>query len=915
MSGVRRLLAALLRRPWILALAVLAAVAALYAYPPRFAHTPSRYQIDVPGFFRHVNLDYPGLGLVKTAVLTGDYDRAVDEYLRWRETAANRPRFFFDPNDGELGQELRETYRDQVAESVEVADHLLRDQLRFEGHVFRLTDPPNYFPKRWGRVATKIGRLFGVDVSRTRPLEDILVNSFEFVTRNLAIAYLATGDERYARRFCAWFRNWTAAASPLPDPYLAGDVTHPQAYFMFTVARRAISWLHAYDAFQKSSCLDPKTRFDILRQILAHVLYVDASMGDALAGRGREENRAFWLRYYNAPLVTASRQASTLVMFPELKTRDVMLGNAFRMLERYFDNYVTAEGHEPERDSGYHMGAFVYTMDLAIIAGLNGVTVPARLKQRLEQTVEVLLRIIQPNGYLPAAGNISLAVEPGGYFALGAAVFGRGDFAYFVPERLDIETYMTLRRWRKRPAHAAVPPRRPRLESDALPSTGFYVMRSGGGLAPADKRQPDESLYLFFDLAPSHGHTHYDALNIIIAGYGSRPPYNLLDESGVGQNWAVNPHTAYYFSARAHNLISIDGKEPPSWNGDPAPVLRKWWSTSFVDVVSAGYGKRYRENEVVRSLVFVKGEYWILRDEIQGRGRHLLEQVFNFAPVVRTTRDGQRVRVHDIQIDVATKAAVPGYAGPRLLIVPADSARIAARLTDGWKWHPYFDGTLPPPGPFGDVPSPTLVYAMQADTATPAVFETILYPLRKGEARSVRVARLAASGDGAAAGRISGLRIDVGPSSVAARSGSAAKVDYFLTNGSPSSVVYDGAIELLGRHALLRSGPGRGFSLMCMIDGHALSAGEQRMVAVNRADACLNHKGGDAYVVESSAPVTLTLPVLNGASVMSARVRERGSRGPWRAVEARLRPGHSAVDIPIPFAGALHLDLGHSPKP
>src|SRR5439155_6206928 len=230
--------------------------------------------------------------------------------------------------------------------------------------------------------------------------------------------------------------------------------------------------------------------------------------------------------------------------------------------------------------------------------------------------------------------------------------------------------------------------------------------------------------------------------------------------------------------------------------------------------VSGSYGKRYRDNDVVRSVIFVKGEYWIMRDEVHGRGRHVLEQAFNFMPVVRNNPDGRPVRVHDVPIDRTTKSALPGYAGPRLLVVPADPAKVEARLTDGWKWHPSFLGTLPPPQPFGDVGSPTLVYAMRADTATPAVFETILYPLRQGEVRDVRVVPLAASGTE----RVSGLRIEVGPSSVPGRSAerNAPKIDYFLTNGSARSVTYDDAIELRGRHALLRSNPDRWFFLICM---------------------------------------------------------------------------------------------------
>ena len=114
MSLARRLGRALLGRRWILAVAFLVVASALYLYPFRPGHASSRYRIDVPGFFGHLNLDHPGLGTVKTAVRAGDYDLAIEEYLRWREESAWAPRYFFDPDDAELRQEVRRYYRDEV---------------------------------------------------------------------------------------------------------------------------------------------------------------------------------------------------------------------------------------------------------------------------------------------------------------------------------------------------------------------------------------------------------------------------------------------------------------------------------------------------------------------------------------------------------------------------------------------------------------------------------------------------------------------------------------------------------------------------------------------------------------------------------------------------------------------------------
>ncbi len=818
---------------------------------------------DEAAYFKRIDVDRPGLDAVREAVRREDYSAAKRAYFRWREEGEGRPRFFFEGRDPILRESVRSGFAAHSDEAMTVARHLLRGTLWFEGQAYSLSDPPSYFPRRPGRVVSRLARLLGWNPASHRVLEDILLNSFQVAAGSLGTAYLTTGDERFATKFCELVAAWRESASPLPDPYLAGDLTHPQAYYLFTVAARASAWLHGSHLIQGAECADTKFRFDVLRELVAHVDYVNDSLTDALQGRGVAVNLKFWRRPHNQPFVTAARQAAVLIMLPELRDRAAMLANALQYLDYYLTTHVTAEGHQAERDSTYHMGTFVYVAELALLARLNDVPLPSRVLAQLEASFDVMLKIVQPNGFMPAIGNTELSMDAGSHFALGAMLFQRPDLAALAGEHLDWPTYLATHRFAEE-RRILAEPGDVSLGSMPLPSTGFYVMRSGIAISPR-KRSPDgreDGLYLLFDLAPSLGHTHRDALNIIVSGYGSTPPYNLLDESGVGRNWAVNRWTPYYFSARAHNVLIIDRMPPPSWTGDPPPRLQRWVSTEAFDFVAGGYGAAYRGNTVTRNILFVKGDYWVLRDDVRGHTRHLLEQVFNFAPIVTWDARGHRRVKARYRLAADTKAFQTDYLGPNLIVMPTGSEHVRARVERGRKAHPSLAARATEPS---DVASPTLVYSASIDTSKGAAMEALLYPVPRGEHRRIEVAPLGVEPTSGAAG----TRVTIaGPTSE--------RVDYHLRGDGARTGRYGNAILFRGRQAFVRTRPGGDVDRICIVDGEEIAYRTLRLRVRAGGSACVTSEGPNAYEVLASGPVDIAAPT--DAAGQRPRIRYRR---PW----------------------------------
>ena len=88
----------------------------------------------------------------------------------------------------------------------------------------------------------------------------------------------------------------------------------------------------------------------------------------------------------------------------------------------------------------------------------------------------------------------------------------------------------------------------------------------------------------------------------------------------------------------------------------------------------------------------------------------------------------------------------------------------------------------------------------------------------------------------------------------------------------------------------------------CQLTGVRMGGtGERRITSLVDADVCVAQQRGDAYEVESSAPVTLHLPFAAGPDVVvSARIRKRGARDSWQRLPVRPDLAGNAVDIRIP---------------
>jgi len=223
------------------------------------------------------------------------------------------------------------------------------------------------------------------------------------------------------------------------------------------------------------------------------------------------------------------------------------------------------------------------------------------------------------------------------FLAIGAVLFQRGDFkkmaGLFPP---DAAWLVGSQGWDK---YRTLAEEEPTETSKSLPDSGYYVMRTGW-----DR----QAHYLNFDCGeiasgvpredtPSAAHGHADALSVEVSSFGTAV---IVDPGFYTYNGELGWHR-YFRETEAHNTVVVDGQSQAEyrgrlkWSHAPCTALHHWVSSESFDYVEGSHDGYTRLPQPVihrRAVVFVKPDYWFIRDELIGDGEHQVDRYFHFAP-------------------------------------------------------------------------------------------------------------------------------------------------------------------------------------------------------------------------------------------------------------------------------------------
>lgn len=619
----------------------------------------------------------------------------------------------------------------------------------------------------------------------------------------LGEAYVNTSDEKYARAFNDDLIHWVRFAA-VPKSSEAPSLTWQT---IEAGIRLGQTWLPAYHDFLSSPSFTDEARILFYKSVLEHARFLRANPSDVN-----------WL------LMEMNGLAHAGVMFPEFRESADWRAYAYNRLAQEMERQVYPDGAHYELSPLYHevsLRNFRYPLRLA---EANGIALPEGYRNGLEKMLVFVMYMTKPNGQRPAFNDTdpglgTRAQTPSNrVLREGADLFGREDFRFVA-------------------THGAkgTPPAQ---TSYAFPYAELFVMRSGW-----DK----DARYLAFDAGPyGANHQHEDKLSFELAAFDR----TLAVDPGRGA-YTEGPFRSFFLSTAAHNTVMVDGHgqnrraggaKRPRVVSEPLP--HDWSTSPGADYAEGIYDEGYGPNRIPvthrRRILFVRPDYWLVADRLEGEARHKVESLLHFNRGLLEVRKGTG-EVRTSSPDGANLAVRPLSDAPL-------SVSVISGQTDpvqGWI-APEYDQRASAP-----------VAVFSAETAMPFGMGMTLYPTAAG-AQPAAVTRL----DVREAGRRSPAA-----DAVACRiQGGNRADDVYLDNGAEPALRVFGGHATDGRAAIVRRAGGALLSATLLRGATLKVAGQPLISLESPAPACDLTWEGDTLRI--AAPDAVGIVALRDATTV-----------------------------------------------
>ncbi|MCX5683899.1 MAG: alginate lyase family protein, partial [Planctomycetota bacterium] len=393
---------------------------------------------------------------------------------------------------------------------------------------------------------------------------------------DLARAYMATGDEKYAREFVDELRGWVRDC-PVPVE-AAANVPLSRWRTIEAGIRMYRTWPGTFFGFLHAKAMDDDALVLMVKSCVEHAQYL---MKFHMHGN--------WLTMESNGLYHVG------ALFPEFKDAALWRETGAGRLYKELDVQVYPDGAQMELAPGYHGVALDSFLGPVRLVPLTGFELPKDYLAKLERMFNYFLYSMQPTRQMPPL-NDSGANDVQSWMAQGTEFF---------PARDDFRWVATDGKQGKPPAQT----------SYEFPYAGQLFMRSGWDRQAA---------WLCMDAGPyGMGHQHEDKLSVILTAFG-KP---LLVEGGV-YTYDASVWRKYVLGSRAHNVVLVDGleqarrKSPSETWVVKTPLAHVWKTGAQRDDAEAAYdegwgAKAERSVRQARHVTFIKPDFFIVTDVLE----------------------------------------------------------------------------------------------------------------------------------------------------------------------------------------------------------------------------------------------------------------------------------------------------------
>lgn len=390
-------------------------------------------------------------------------------------------------------------------------------------------------------------------------------------------------------------------------------------YEAFRSGYRVLNWLWIHNMFLNEPEYSDKDQLITIATLLQHGQHL------------YERNAQFHSGNHQTRGVSALAMLS--ILFRDFKGTDDWYERAMLRLGEHMDKEINDDGFQFERSVHYHMSDINNYFYVYQLAKINGVEVDKVWEAKLRGLFKTLVKIAYPDRSAPVLQDdteIPWAEtnDISGAMTLGYLLFEEPEFGYFASDKVDDRMYWFLNNDQVKMLED-IKQQKPTYGSLSFEDTGYFIIREGWG---AD----DKMMIISAGLdAEKPDHQHGDMLGIqamanghaILPNYQVRYPLKdfvffknsmvknvaLVDNELQGKKWTFNKGGSGF-----GKFQELPKPEVIAWEVNDDFGLFAGRHDGFENV-----GVNY-----TRQVIFVKNEFWIVKDDFRSTENHNYKQVW-----------------------------------------------------------------------------------------------------------------------------------------------------------------------------------------------------------------------------------------------------------------------------------------------
>lgn len=518
------------------------------------------------------------------------------------------PRFFWSASDKDfIVEKCFLHWGDEVQELIHRADLACENSF--------------IFTHRWDMERCEFPVTFQSKIDWTYRYNDdfewtVNLNRARFMAE-LGQAYWLTNDEKYVSAYIRLMNDWLEQ-NPLSEEEILAS--RERGYNVKDTWRKLDSgirishWIKGYYCIKESPLWGAEEETFFRQALALHGSYLH----NAYTPHDKQSNWGF---------LETNGLFQIALLFPGVDESEQWMNSALDRLEEMVFLQVFEDGVHNEQSPMYHLEVLHCLFEPVLLTEMNQLEYPIILRETLDRMYTASMAFIKPDGRQPMLSD-SDDTDIRDVMSRGAVLCNRGDLKSRGYEQLDFEGIWYFGR-KGFEQYDTLQAGEPTFCSVTLEQSGYAIMRDNWS---------KEGHYLLFDAGHMdviRAHGHDDALHFHLSCYGA----DFLTDTGR-YTYMENEQRRYFKESLQHNTVSVDGKTiseyTDSWNwGRVAkPVYPFWRTHEHFDYVQAGHDGYWRLEEpvyVLRQILFVKPDYWLVVDTLRSKGQHEYAQHFHFA--------------------------------------------------------------------------------------------------------------------------------------------------------------------------------------------------------------------------------------------------------------------------------------------